>query len=320
MSARFATLILVGPGIQVSSRMQDVVTGLFHVEPGCVELVLIDDGMACSREQVQAWIPVGCKLTILKNPRNGVGDGWADGLTVGMIAGLKHLASRDDIEFVLKLDDDSVVFNRFSDRLSCVFREHPHCGMAGTFRKFPDGTERSKPGFMIERQISPYLLAKFLARSVLETWNPRLIFTAIRRRKLMLAARQNGLRDGEHVQGGGHACSHAFVRELSARGLLDDPFVFFPSRIGEDVALTILCYTLGFAARDYNAPGEVFAVVNTGIPDSPAALIRDGYAIAHSVKKDERWPEAEIRDAFAQHRRSIAPDNRQGESVARWSA
>lgn len=307
MASNFATLILVGPGELISSRLQDVVTGLFHFEPECRELVLIDDGMACSRQQVQSLVPESCKLTIIKNPRNGVGDGWADGLTVGMIAGLRHLAERNDIDFVLKLDDDSAVFNQLSDRLSKFFHEHQDCGLAGTFRKFPNGKERIKPGFMVEHQTSPYLLARFLARSLLDHWTPNLILTAIKRRSLIFAAERNGYKKGEYVQGGGHACSAALVRTLFSRGLLDDPFLFYLSRISEDGALTILCYSVGLTSIDYNGPGEVFAVLNNGIPDSPDALIRDGYAIAHSVKNDQRWSEADIREVFAKHRQRVFP-------------
>lgn len=305
MASSFATLILVGPGEPVSSRLQDVVTSLFLVEPECVELVLIDDGMACSRQQVQIWIPASCTLTILKNPRNGVGDGWADGTTVGVLVGLRHLAARNDISFVLRLDDDSVVFGRFSDRLSSFFQKHPECGMAGTFRKFPNGEERIKPGFMVERQTSPYLLSRFLARHVLETWAPKLILTALRRRRLILAAERHGYRKGEYVQGGGHAFSASFVSALASSRLLDDPFMFFHTRIGDDGALTILCFSTGFVALDFNSPGEVFAVMNTGIPDTPEALIRDGYAIAHSVKADTRLAEPKIREIFSLHRQQV---------------
>ena len=53
MPSNFATLILVGPGELEASRLQEVVTSLFQLEPYCSELVLIDDGMVCSPRQVQ---------------------------------------------------------------------------------------------------------------------------------------------------------------------------------------------------------------------------------------------------------------------------
>lgn len=305
MSPSFATLILVGPGELESSRLQEVVTSLFHLEPECRELVLIDDGMACSRQQVQSWIRENCTLTILKNPRNGVGDGWADGTTVGLLAGLKHLSMRDDLNFILRIDADSVVFGRFSDRIAMLFQEHPECGLVGTYRKFPSGKERTKPGFMIERQTSPYLLSRFLAQLILETWTPTLVLTALRRRSLIQAAVRGGYRKGEFVQGGGHAFSAALLRAASSQRLLDDPFLFFHTRIPDDVVLTIICYAVGLVALDYNGPREVFAVINTGLPDSPDALVRDGYAIAHSIKADPRWPESEIREVFSKVRQKL---------------
>ena len=306
MSPRFATLILVGPGELESARLQDVVTSLLRLEIGCCELVLIDDGMVCSRKQVQSWIPESCTLTILKNPRNGVGDGWADGTTVGVLAGLKHLSMRDDLSFILRLDTDSVVFGRFSDRIASFFQQYPECGMAGTFRKFPSGNERTKSGFMVERQSALYPLLRFLGRLMLETWTPTLALTAFRRRSLIRAAECAGYRKGEYVQGGGNAFSGALLRAALSRHLLDDPFLFFHTRIPDDSALTIMCYALGFVALDYNGPGQVFAVINNGLPDSPDALVREGYAIAHSVKADPRWPESEIREMFCKLREELA--------------
>lgn len=302
MSSSFATLICVGPGELESSRLRVVVTSLFQLEPDCRELVLIDDGMACSRQQVQDWVPDRCLLTILKNPRNGAGDGWADGIAVGMFAGLKHLSARDDLNFILRIDADSALFDRFSDRVAAKFKEQPECGLIGTYRKFPNGKERTKPGFMVERQVAPYLLARFLARLILETWKPALVLTALRRRSVILAAVRRGYRKGEFVQGGGHAVSAAALRAAAARRLLDDPFLFFHTRVVDDVVLTIVCYAAGFFALDYNSPGEVFAVINTGLPDTPDALIRNGYAIAHSVKADPVWSESEIREIFSVHR------------------
>jgi hypothetical protein len=302
MAPSFSTLMLVGPGEMESSRLHDVVTSLLYVEPECRELVLIDDEMACSRQQVQSWIPKSCKLTILKNPRNGVGDGWADGTAVGVLVGLKHLSGRDELNFILRLDTDSVVFGRFSDRIATLFQQHPECGIAGTFRKFPSGEERIMPGFMVERQTAPYLLSRFLARLMLETWTPTLILTAFRRRSLIRAAERRGYRKGDYVQGGGHAFSAALIRALSSHHLLDDPFLFFHTRLPDDPVLTIMCYALGFVALDYNGPGQVFAVINSGLTDSPDALVRAGYAIAHSVKADPRWPESEIREVFSKLR------------------
>jgi hypothetical protein len=85
--------------------------------------------------------------------------------------------------------------------------------------------------------------------------------------------------------------------------------MFFHTRIADDGALTILCYSIGFVALDYNSPGQVFAVKNNGIPDSPDALVRDGYAIAHSVKADPRWPESEIREVFSKVRQKLLASN-----------
>lgn len=302
MRTSFAVLMLVGPGEAEPSRLQDVISSLFEVEPECRELVLIDDGMRCPPQQVQQWIPQGGLLTILKNPRNGVGDGWADGTTVGQAAGLKYLSGRNDLQFVLRLDTDSAVFAPFADRIAAFLQRHQGCGLIGTYKKFPNGEKRVKPGFMIERQTSPYKLSRFLARLMLETREPKLILTALRRRFLIRTAERNGYVIGDYVQGGGFALSGEMLHAASRHGLLDDPFLFFHSRLTDDLVMTLLCYALGFRALDYNSPDEVFAVINYGLPDSPEVLARRGYAIAHSVKGDARWPEPQAREIFAKYR------------------
>jgi hypothetical protein len=228
-------------------------------------------------------------------------------LTVGLLAGLKHLSARDGLHFVLRLDTDSAVFGRFADRIATFFQEHQGCGLIGTHKKYPNGGERIKPGFMVERQTSPYLLSRFLARLMLETKAPKLILTALRRRSLIRAAERNGYVVGDYVQGGGMALSADLLHSASKHLLLDDPFLFFHSRLTEDLVMTLLCYALGFKALDYNSPDEVFAVMNYGLPDSPEALVRDGYAISHSVKADSRWSESEIREMFAKHRSLVSP-------------
>src|SRR5262249_27115810 len=126
-----------------------------------------------------------------------------------------------------------------------------------------------------------------------------LLLTGLRRRSYIREAERNGYRLGEYVQGGGHALSATLLRALSFHHLLDDPFLFFHSRIADDTAVTIMCYRVGLVAVDYNGPGEVFAVINNGIPESPEQLCKTGYAVVHSVKLDERWSEAEIRRTFA---------------------
>jgi hypothetical protein len=135
--------------------------------------------------------------------------------------------------------------------------------------------------------------------------DPSLAVTAWRRRLLIRMAERNGYRLGDNVQGGGNACSAALVRALSSRGLLDDPYLFFHTRIPEDAAITIMCYGVGFVAMDYNGPGQVFAAINNGMPDSPENILQSNYAIVHSLKADPRWTEDEIRSAFAKERQKI---------------
>jgi hypothetical protein len=178
-------------------------------------------------------------------------------------------------------------------------------GLVGTYDKFPNGQVRTKPGYLVQRQLSRFSLARFLARLLLEVRDLRLVITALRRKRLIAKAKRNGYQLGQYVQGGGWAFSSSLVRALASNALLDDPFLFFHSRLGDDVAVTIMCHAVGLQVFDFNGPGEVFAVVNNGIPDSPEALWRSGYAVVHSVKSDERWSEFEIRKVFSEFREQV---------------
>jgi hypothetical protein len=301
----FATLILVGPGEKESERLRHVLESLFYFEPNCRELVLIDDGMLADQMAIRRWMPEACTLTMIKSPRNGRGNGWSDN-SAGMLPGMKHLSGQTELDFILRLDPDSHVIGPFADRLRQFFADHPKCGIAGTYNKFPNGEERvNKPGFMVYRQLSPYLLARFLARLMLQHGNPKHLIRALRRRRLIVEATRAGYRPGQYAQGGGNACSPRLLQALKSHGLFKDPFLFFYTGLPEDIALTIMCHAVGLEVLDYNGPGEVFAVINNGIPDSPEHLCASGYALVHSVKSDERWSETQIRAAFEQLRLKV---------------
>ena len=44
------------------------------------------------------------------------------------------------------------------------------------------------------------------------------------------------------------ALSADLLHSASEQLLLEDPFLFFHSRLTEDIAMTLLCYALGFKA------------------------------------------------------------------------
>lgn len=107
---------------------------------------------------------------------------------------------------------------------------------------------------MVERQTAPYLLSRFLARLMLETWAPTLVLTAFRRRSLIRAAERHGYRNGEYVQGGGLAVSAALLRAASSRRLLDDPFLFFHTLVLDDTVLTDTMLRAGICCSRLQRP------------------------------------------------------------------
>lgn len=306
---KFAVLIRVGPKLTEVDRVKDTLESLFHYEdPADIAFVLVNDGN--SPELLQNILDAYplASATIIRDPRNGRGDGWTDGSTVGVITGLRWIAEHARAtEFVLKIDTDSLIIRPFSEHVATFLRQHTEIALIGTYLREPGrGQATDTIGAW-----SPYFRKLQRLITVWRSegrWYPQIGFfgRARRVRRLIACAEAKGYVLGESCIGGGYALSQAALQRMSEAGLLEDAWLFFRRSIPEDVILGLLVRAVGLKMADFNNRGEPFAILWRGLCGSPDELLRDGYSIIHSLKDTPDQSEQAIRDFFAAQRRRVA--------------
>jgi hypothetical protein len=112
-------------------------------------------------------------------------------------------------------------------------------------------------------------------------------------------AQSYGYQFGASCIGGGYALSREALQIMGHAGLLNDPRLFLNRFLTEDVVVGLLASAAGMKLADFNLPGEPFGVVWQGLAATPPELIRDGYAIIHSIKDFEEIREDEVREFFS---------------------
>jgi hypothetical protein len=296
----FGVIMPLGPGDRELERAADVLDSLFTYEPGCGWVVLIDDVKVGRGLETRFPCPPGCTYKVFVNPRQGKGHGWSGGMSVGVAAAVRWLARETDAPFALRLDTDSLVVAPFAAKIASFFASDPRIGLAGSFRRFPNGGPRIKQDArpMLEdliRRISFKRRFPFIRRH----W--ALFGRAARRRALILEAVANGYQLGENCQGGGYAISRTLLNCLRESSALDDVFLFRNTRICEDIMMSIFCQASNLQMSDFNRDHEPFAVMNGTLIDAPAKILARGYSIIHSLKDPDR-PEDTTRAFFRAER------------------
>jgi hypothetical protein len=85
-------------------------------------------------------------------------------------------------------------------------------------------------------------------------------------------------------------------------GMLDDPRRWLNTRFGDDIMLGVQARALGRELVGLVGDDEPFGLRHIGLADSPERLLARGFSFVHSVKNDDTFSEAEIRDFFAARR------------------
>lgn len=304
---KFVTLIPIGPKKKELERLSDLLASLFSFEdPAECGVLLINDGNVrtqlqeiCGRYRLR-------HCDILENPRDGRGVGWSDGLTVGVLAGLRQIARQmPPATFVLKLDTDSLVIGPFADKVEGFFQRQANVGMIGTHLREPGGAPTNSIrdwAPRIKKLQRPFTIWKSQKR-----WHFQIGFWGRDRRiqRLIAEASNAGYVLGESCQGGAYALSATALQRLNGQGLLDDSFLFFNRRITEDIVVGLLTRLVNLQLADFNAHDQPFGVTWRGLCAAPAELLRCGYSIIHSVKDAEAYLEKETRAYFAEHRTTL---------------
>lgn len=303
---KFVVLIPVGPKKKELDRLSDLLASLFHFEaPEECGLLLVNDGNSTVKLQELCSRFDLLQCGILENPRNGRGEGWSDGLAVGILAGLRRIAKEMPLaKFVIKLDTDSLVINPFADQVNCFFDQNANVGLVGSYLREPGGVPKNSIADWSPRVGK--LRRPFTVWKSKDGWHFQCGFWSRDRQiqKLIREALHSGYVLGESCQGGGYALSAKALQKFNDRGLLDDCFLFLNRRITEDIIVGLFTRVVRMAMADFNDRGQPFGVVWRGLCAPPPELLRHGYAIVHSVKDTTAYLERETRTYFAEDRKA----------------
>jgi hypothetical protein len=300
---RFGVVICVGPGDYERCCFEDFANSLFHYEPGVALLAVVDDAIPARPLLERVQLSASCQATVIANPRQGQGSGWAAGLTAAMIAGFRWLHDHGELSFVLKADTDTLIVAPFAAKVHQQFLANPAVGMLGSgCRKYPD-----RPRVFVTERYNAPSMEKLLRqvtiwRRTYSKW-PRLQLGFFgkygRIRAILRQALLNGYVLGENCLGGGYAISGVALGEMRNASLLDEPLLWIYTPCGEDVVISLFIKRVCRELADFNGVGEPFGVSVKHSPFTPEEIIERGYAIVHSVKSCGGKDEATTRSFFA---------------------
>lgn len=294
----FAVIAAVGPGDVELSRLRDLLDSLYTYEPGVRAIIVIDDRNDGFDLRSAAPAPPTCQTLIVKNPRQGRGDGVRGGLAAGILAGFARADALTDIAFTLKLDTDALVIAPFADRILAAFAANPKLGAVGRYGP------ASNWAAIVERLGRPWSLTSRDGQPARP--NPMaLIGRRAKMRRHITEALAAGYQPGWHCQGGAYAISIPALRRIAEMGRFDDPTLWLYSGISEDIMMSMYVRTAGFDLCSLIQDGEPFGVLHLGLPDTPDRLLARGFGIIHSVKDYESFKEKETRAFFAAQREQM---------------
>ena len=273
---------------------------LFAHEPHLAWLVLVDDSPTRRRLETMIEVPATCRVTVLRHPRQGIGDGYLGGLCVSVLHGFQWLSMNTTVRFALKIDADSLVVAPFAKRIEQVFTNCPNIGLIGAEGRT---CNREQPTYGFEtRAVSPLLrLAKWLSErsdeSTTTTSQAGLDDLSPLAPHLIRAIR-HGYRSMHYCQGGAYAVSSHLLQSMAVNNCFaSGPSWSFLS-IGEDVMMGMFAYSVGMQIRDMSLDNEPFGCHWKGLP-YPLDVLKDRkHSILHSLKSDRLEEEISNYAAF----------------------
>lgn len=301
MPQRWAVVVLVGPGELEAPRVADLFDSLAVHEPDVGAVVIVDDGADLRRDLLglageladRTKVVALPKVTYAGSEPERLKRAWSDGVLRATLAGLRATLDDSSIDWVLRLDTDSLLIGRFAESISKVLGDD--VGIVGTLDRFPDGSPRDFSGW--GKAIRKFCMPLSVWRIPRLSLRSSLVGRGRERCRIVRSALGHGYRWGEHCQGGGFAISKPAIELIRREGWLDHS-LWAGSGVGEDVIVSLLVRAVGLGARGMVDPGEPFAVQHVGLPGTPEQLVAAGYGVAHSLKSVGDVSEDDLRERF----------------------
>jgi 4-aminobutyrate aminotransferase len=310
-----ALLVLVGSSPHDEACLDDLLSSIVSYEPRLVACVLVDDGAEPRDLTARLGAGAALPIAVVRHPRCSHPAPKNGALAVGVLSGLAWLSQRTDLDFVLKIDLDALAIAPFAERIAEFLRTHPCAGLVGCRGSTCNRAHERFLRCLTQR--SPFAMAlEMLERT--DAARPSDVqrlavqhpigevdvtpaqHAALRElRPWMTRAVAHGHVVADYCQGGSYAVSGTLLRRMTAEGVFDRimPWLRLPF-FGEDEAMAMFCYALGFRLYDFSAPGEPFGISWHGLPCSPSELVAR-HALIHSLKQSDPHVEAAHRDFFA---------------------
>lgn len=260
-----------------SQLVLDLIDSIKYYTEADWGLVIQGDGL--SEEEVRLYEECGALVGNNPVPLK------FDGLFYTVRSALTIARSAFDAAFYIKLDSDSLMINPLHlGDLEAVFSSDPGLGMAGSFLRDWDGSERD---------FSSWRDKMFMQRRSLEP--------------VYGMARNYGY-DGEGVQGGVYIITRRAVDLMYEKGFLtkwNSVRILRPWRVAEDHLFTMMVYACKMKVA---CVGGVNGLVVSAYPSFPEAdpmiFKNEGRVFVHPLKKNDR--EIRIRELYRRLRGKVA--------------
>ena len=290
----FCAVIPCGPDSVEIERLHDLIEAVYHYEPSCREVFILNDGNARLDELHS------CRYQLLTNPRRGHGWGVGGGLVVGQLFAYRAIYEQwPDLSYILRLDTDAHVIRPFHAALNACFNDRT-IGMVGS-RIASD----TLPPYKVTPPLSYFAGKVRKLKAPLSLWRKPYFHvrcsaygTHRKVAKMFSAAESRGYTSGELIEGGSFAVSRAWVENLVRANLSADDFLDIP--VTDDIVTTMLTYYLGLRAVD----AEIFCIEPRTLRFGPEQF-KDhaAAAIIHSIKRYRNMDEQTVRSYFRRLRR-----------------
>ncbi|MCS7034979.1 MAG: hypothetical protein NZ561_13455 [Phycisphaerae bacterium] len=306
MDLTYAVALLVGPKDLEIERCNDLLDAIGVCEPARCRMIVIDDAPQDRELGRRLRFPpqVQPHVVWFQRPKK-FGFKQAKGVCGNSLLGFQWIArNAPEARFGMKIDTDALVIGPFAQKLAAAFDADPSVGVLGASTRTPEGFER-------DNRRSAELMRK-LHESPLRWSGPGTWLRGLRRwladrggamiRRHLSQAVAAGYQYGENCLGGAYAVSRECLAEMDRRGYLARPDYWTNVDVPEELMMHMYARAAGFRLKDFVAPGEVFGIRFIGLPFDLPELVRRGYSIIHSVKNDQRYTEAQVREFFRAHR------------------